>query len=361
MATAQAVQNGRILTIEHPTESQPVLLVFSSNAGQLLRGDRTTANVLTAMKQSAHRKGVPFVMHFQEAGAGIISEKSVGMTRLLEDVFGHEITIFRHGTHESIGQIREGLDQYLASAKSLPVRARSVVHLSVVERRLMRQNQRAAMHTSYDFPLPDGEQGYLLTSGFHYDLGLTSASKRISRLQAEETRQSVERLLQREIDQDEQLLVPARSKPVRGRKGLIIFSGDGNTHAPIGTRWQVDQVAALKQGFGAEIKEATESIEATANLSHSIQQELIEKKHPLFRLAEKLIEDVVGTVDSMTSSNLGERKLDHQFYRDFTIMPDGSLSPLHAFEVIENNVFYGFGNADHYVISTLFGYRSTSV
>jgi hypothetical protein len=54
------------------------------------------------------------------------------------------------------------------------------------------------------------------------------------------------------------------------------------------------------------------------------------------------------------------RKLDHQFYREFTITPDGSFSPLHAFEAIENNVFYGFGNADHYVISTLFGYQSTS-
>jgi hypothetical protein len=38
----------------------------------------------------------------------------------------------------------------------------------------------------------------------------------------------------------------------------------------------------------------------------------------------------------------------------------GQLFSRHAFEAIESNVFYGFGDADHYVISTLFGYQSTS-
>jgi hypothetical protein len=37
--------------------------------------------------------------------------------------------IFRYGPHESVGQIREGLDQYIVSSNNLSVRARSVVHL----------------------------------------------------------------------------------------------------------------------------------------------------------------------------------------------------------------------------------------
>ena len=52
-----------------------------------------------------------------------------------------------------------------------------------------------------------------------------------------------------------------------------------------------------------------------------------------------------------------QTKLDHQFYWDFTITSDGSLVPLHRFDVIENNVYYDFENADHYFISTLFGYH----
>jgi hypothetical protein len=67
MALHKAENKGRILTIEHPTESFPALTVFSGNAGQLLRGDIPTLNVLKAMRRRAHRNGVPFVMHFQEA------------------------------------------------------------------------------------------------------------------------------------------------------------------------------------------------------------------------------------------------------------------------------------------------------
>src|SRR2546421_126533 len=153
-----------------------------------------TLNVLKAMRQRAHRNGVTFVMHLQEAGAG--RKNSAGMTRLLEEVFGDEVAIFRCGPEESNGLIREGLDQYIVSAKNLPVRTRSIVLLPVVKRNVMRRNQRAAVNTSYDFVLPSGEQAYLVTTGFHYDLGLTPISKRVSRLQAQETRWGAEKLIQ---------------------------------------------------------------------------------------------------------------------------------------------------------------------
>ncbi len=347
MVVRNQENQGRILTIEHPTNSVPALMVFSGNAGQLLRGDIPTANILKAMRQRTQRNGVAFAMHFQEAGT--VRKNSVGMTRLLEDVFGDEVVIFRYGPQESNGQVREGLDQYIVSSKNLPVRTRSVVHLPVVERNVMRRNQRAAVNTSYDVVLPDGEQGYLETTGFHYDLGLTPLSKRVSYLQAEETRRGVEKLIQQDIDQEE--------KAVRGRKGLVTFSGDGNTRGFIGTRWQMDRVAALKKGLGDDVAEATEEISVTANLPHSIQQEFIGKKNPLLKATSTIIDTVFEAIDDTTGSKWGERKLDHQFYRDFTITPDGSLLPLHRFDVIENNVYYGFVNADHYFISTLFGYE----
>jgi hypothetical protein len=356
---------GRILTIEHPTESTPALTVFSGNAGQLLRGDGPTVNILKAMRRRARRNGVAFVMHFQEAGA--IRKNSVGMTRLLEDVFGDEIDIFRYGPQESNGNIREGLDQYIVSSQKLAVRARSVVYLTVVERNVMRRNQRAALNTSYDFPLPGGELGYLETTGFHYDLGLTPLSVRISRLQAVETRRGVEKVLQQDIDpvvggQGEAKGVTLdleRLASVRGRKGLVTYSGDGNTRGFIGTRWQMDRVEALKNGLGEEVKEATEEISVTANLPHSIQQEFIGKKNPLLKFAGNIIDDVFEAIDETTGGKWGERKLDHQFFQDFTVTEQGSLEPLHRFDVIENNVFYDFENADHYFISTLFGYQNS--
>jgi len=79
MAVTNEVNQGRILSIEHPTDSSPALMVFSGNAGQLLRGDIPTANILKAMRQRTQRNGVAFVMHFQEAGT--LSKNSVGMTR----------------------------------------------------------------------------------------------------------------------------------------------------------------------------------------------------------------------------------------------------------------------------------------
>ncbi|GER90599.1 hypothetical protein KDW_47610 [Dictyobacter vulcani] len=197
MLISNSTTKGRILTIEHPTESVPAVMVFSGNAGQLLRGDIPTVNILKAMRQRARRNDVAFTMHFQEAGA--VPKSSVGMTRLLEDVFGDEITIFRYGTEETNGQVRAGMDQYLISSKHLSVRARSAIHLPMVERKVMRRNQRVAVNTSFDFTLPDQEHGYLVTTGFHYDLGLTSVSKRISRLQAKETKHGVDKLIQQDI------------------------------------------------------------------------------------------------------------------------------------------------------------------
>jgi len=355
MALRKSENKGRILTIEHPTESSPALMVFSGNAGQLLRGDIPTLNILKAMRQRAQRNGVAFVMHLQEAGA--IGKNSVGMTLLLEEVFGDAITIFRYGPQESNGQVRNGLDQYIVSSQHLTVRTRSIVHLPVVERNVMRRNQRAAINTSYDFVLPDGEQGYLETTGFHYDLGLTPLSVKVSRLQAVETRRGVEKLIRQDIDQQDNSEDSQKMTSVRGRKGLVTFSGDGNTRGFIGTRWQMDRVEALKRGLGDDLQEATEEINVTANLSHSIQQEFIGKKHPLLKLTGNIIDDVIDTIDDTTGSKWGERKLDHQFYRDFTITPAGKLVPLQRFDVIENNVFYDFENADHYFISTLFGYQ----
>jgi hypothetical protein len=375
-------KKGRILTIEHPTDSSPALMVFSGNAGQLLRGDIPTINILKAMRQRAQRNGVPFVMHFQEAGA--LRKNSAGMTRLLEDVFRDEVTIFHYGPQESNGQIRNGLDQYIVSSINLSVRARSVVLLPVVERNVMRRNQRAAVNTSYDFMLPNGEPGYLETTGFHYDLGLTPISARVSRLQAVETRLGVENLIQQDIDppQYSHLSPGSHSSPdsppalycqpercegspkelesIRGRAGLVTFSGDGNTRGFVGTRWQMDRVEALKKGLGEDVKEATEEISVTANLPHSIQQEFMTKKHPLLKLAGNIIDDVIDTLDETTGSKWGERKLDHQFYRDFTVTPKGKLIPLHRFDIIENNVFYAFENADHYFIGTLFGFQMNS-
>ncbi|MBA2677199.1 MAG: hypothetical protein H0U76_02195 [Ktedonobacteraceae bacterium] len=345
------------MTIEHPTDSAPALMVFSGNAGQLLRGDIPTANILKAMKQRTQRNGVAFVMHFQEAGA--ISKNSVGMTRLLEDIFGDDVTIFCYGARESNGQIRPGLDQYSVSSKHLTVRARSVVHLPVVERNVMRRNQRVAVNTSYDFVLPNGEQGYLQTTGFHYDLGLTAVSKRVCRLQAVETRRGVEKLIQQDIDGEGPDAEQNGGTSVRGRKGLVTFSGDGNTRGLVGTRWQIDRTAALKKGLGDNVKEATEEISVTANLPHSIQQEFLGKQHPVLKLAGNVLDDVFEAIEDTTGSKWGERKLDHQFYRDFTISPEGSLVPLEKFDIIENNVFYNFVNADHYFISTLFGFHMT--
>src|SRR5690242_19541153 len=120
MSVRNQEKKGRILTIEHPTDSTPALMVLSGNAGQLLRGDIATINILKAMRRRAHRNGVPFVLHFQEAGA--IRKNSVGMTRLLEEVFGDEVNIFKYGPLESNGLIREGLDQYTVSSKKLAIR-----------------------------------------------------------------------------------------------------------------------------------------------------------------------------------------------------------------------------------------------
>jgi hypothetical protein len=359
---------GRILTIEHPTDSSPALMVFSGNAGQLLRGDTPTVNILKAMRRRAHRNDVAFVMHFQEAGA--VRKNSVGMTRLLEDVFGDEVTIFRYGPQESNGLIREGLDQYTVSSNKLSIRARSVIHLPIVERNVMRRNQRAAVNTSYDLVLPNGEPGYLETTGFHYDLGLTPISSKVSRLQAFETRRGVERLIQQDIDLQQQshpeplVCHPERSEEsqkvvesIRGRVGLVTFSGDGNTRGFVGTRWQMDRVDALKKGLGENVQEATEEISVTANLPHSIQQEFIGKKHPLLKFAGNMLDDVFDVIDDTTGSKWGERKLDHQFFRDFGVTTSGKLVPLQKFDVIENNVFYDFANADHYCIGTLFGFQ----
>ena len=377
MTVRNQEKKGRILTIEHPTDSSPALMVLSGNAGQLLRGDIPTVSILKAMRRRAHRNGVPFVLHFQEAGA--VRKNSVGMTRLLEDVFGDEVTIFQYGPQESNGLIREGLDQYTVSSKTLSIRARSVVHLPVVERNVMRRNQRAAVNTSYDFVLPNGETGYLETTGFHYDLGLTPISKKVSRLQAYETRRGVERLIQQDIDPPQQshpehssachpehssACHPERSEgsqkvveSIRGRAGLITFSGDGNTRGFVGTRWQIDRVDALKKGLGEDVQEATEEISVTANLPHSIQQEFIGKKHPLLKFAGNMLDDVFDVIDDTTGGKWGERKLDHQFFRDFKVTTTGKLVPLQKIDVIENNVFYDFANADHYCIGTLFGFQ----
>jgi hypothetical protein len=361
MAVRNQEKKGRILTIEHPTDSFPAVMVFSGNAGQLLRGDLPTVNILKAMRRRAHRNGVPFVLHFQEAGA--VRKNSVGMTKLLEEVFGDEVTIFHYGPEESNGLIREGLDQYAVSSKTLFIRGRSVVHLPVVERNVMRKNQRAAVNTSYDFVLPNGEQAYLETTGFHYDLGLTPISTKVSRLQAYETRRGVERLIQQDINPlqqghpepgEESQKVP---ESIRGRVGLVTFSGDGNTRGIVGTRWQMDRVDALKKGLGEDVQEATEEISVTANLPHSIQQEFIGKKHPLLKFAGNMLDDVFDAIDDTTGSKWGERKLDHQFFRDFMITHEGKLAPLQKFDVIENNVFYDFANADHYCIGTLFGFQ----
>ncbi len=376
MAVRNQEKKGRILTIEHPTNSAPALMVLSGNAGQLLRGDIPTVNILKAMRQRAHRNGVPFVLHFQEAGA--VRKSSVGMTKLLEDVFGDEVTIFRYGPQESNGLIRKGLDQYTVSSKKLSIRARSIIHLPIVERNVMRRNQRAAVNTSYDFVLPNGEAGYLETTGFHYDLGLTPISTKVSRLQAYETRRGVEMLIQQDIDPLQQcypesspthhpeplLCHPERSEgsqqaleSIRGRIGLITFSGDGNTRGFVGTRWQMDRVDALKKGLGEDVQEATEEIGVTANLPHSIQQEFMGKKHPLLKFAGNMLDDVFDVIDDTTGSKWGERKLDHQFFRDFRVTASGKLVPLQKFDAIENNVFYDFANADHYSIGTLFGFQ----
>jgi hypothetical protein len=356
MLIQNAANKGRILTIEHPTDSAPALMVFSGNAGQLLRGDVPTLNILRAMRQRAHRNGVPFTMHFQEAGAAC--KKSVGMTRLLEDVFGDEIVIFSYGGQETNGQVPIGHDQYLVSSKDLVVRKRSVVHLPVVDRKILRRNQRLAVNTSFDFPLPDGEMGYLETTGFHYDLGLTPASTRVSRLQAVETRWAVEQLMQQDLNPPEMRngQRPAES-PLSGLKGLVTFSGDGNTRGMIGTRWQMDRVEALKKGLGDGVREATEEINVTANLPHSIQQEFLEKEGAFLRLAGHFVNSAIDAIDVTTGNKWGERKLDHQFYRDFIVTAEGLLAPLDGFDIIENNVFYNFANADHYFISTLFGYQ----
>ena len=119
----------------------------------------------------------------------------------------------------------------------------------------------------------------------------------------------------------------------------------------------MDRVDALKKGLGEDVQEATEEISVTANLPHSIQQEFIGKKHPLLKFAGNMLDDVFDAIDDTTGGKWGERKLDHQFFRDFMITAEGKLVPLQKFDVIENNVFYDFANADHYCIGTLFGFQ----
>jgi hypothetical protein len=176
-------------------------------------------------------------------------------------------------------------------------------------------------------------------------------------LQALETRRAVEKLIWQDVDGRGSGSEQKTGTPLRGCKGLVTFSGDGNTRGFIGTRWQLDRIEALKNGLGENVKEATEEINVTANLPHSIQQEFIGKKHPLLKFAGSVIDDMFDAIDDTTGSKWGERKLDHQFYRDFAITSEGTLAPLDRFDVIENNVFYDFENADHYFISSLFGYQ----
>src|SRR5260370_8758857 len=232
MAVHNRENKGRIITVEQQKSSSPGIMVFCGNAGQLLRGDKPTVNILKAIRRRAERNGVPFAIHFQEAGA--VRKNSVGMTRLLEDVFGDEVTIFCYGPQESNGLIRKGLDQYTVSSKKLSIRARSVIHLPIVERNVMRRNQRAAVNTSYDLVLPNGKQGYLETTGFHYDLGLTPITAKVSRLKSLETRRGVESVIQQDIDPQQQCH-PERSegsqklvKSVLGQPRLLTFTADGN-------------------------------------------------------------------------------------------------------------------------------------
>ena len=172
-----------------------------------------------------------------------------------------------------------------------------------------------------------------------------------------ETRRGVDKLIQQDIDPQGITVDQKVVESVRGRAGLVTFSGDGNTRGFVGTRWQMDRVDALKKGLGDDVKEATEEISVTANLPHSIQQEFIGKKRPLLKLAGNIIDDVFDAIDDTTGGKWGERKLDHQFYREFMITAEGLFVPLQRFDVIENNVFYDFANADHYCIGTLFGFQ----
>ena len=70
-----------------------------------------------------------------------------------------------------------------------------------------------------------------------------------------------------------------------------------------------------------------------------------------------MLDYVFDVIDDTTGSKWGERKLDHQFFRDFRITAEGKLVPLQKFDVIENNVFYDFEKSDHYCIVTLFGFQ----
>jgi len=84
----------------------------------------------------------------------------------------------------------------------------------------------------------------------------------------------------------------------------------------------MDRVAALRNGLGGDLAEATEEISVTANLPHSIQQEFIGKKNPLLKFTSTVLDTDIDALDDTTGSKWGERKLDHQFYRDFIITPD---------------------------------------
>ena len=66
--------------------------------------------------------------------------------------------------------------------------------------------------------------------------GLSGAEvgKRVSRLQALETRRGVEKLIQQDIVDKGPSSEENTGKLVRGRKGFVTFSGDGNTRLPTG-------------------------------------------------------------------------------------------------------------------------------
>ena len=68
--------------------------------------------------------------------------------------------------------------------------------------------------------------------------GLSGAEvgKRVSRLQALETRRGVEKLIQQDIVDKGPSSEENTGKPVRRLKGFVTFSGDGNT------RWATGQM-----------------------------------------------------------------------------------------------------------------------
>lgn len=336
---------GRNIILNTPTESIPFLTVFSNNTGQLLRGgDLEAERMLKGLLRQARRNHVPFIIHLQEAGS--ISSDSVGMEKIIQDVFTDKANYWHYGTSNSNGQINLGHDQYtIYSTEGLSPLHQQILLLPQVPRQILRRNQRAAQLSDFLLTLPNGSQQYLIGAGFHYDLDFTKTSREIKFEQAKITRRGVDDMIDNAIENG---LIPSNSE------GIVIFSCDANTHGYPGLPWHRERVEKIMEGLGPDIVEDTKDLTFTASLARSIEQEILSGTINS-NLLKRPITVFTNTVGDAIIMN---RKLDHQFHLNFIVGEEGKYTPIDNIEVIDSYLLIAYQNADHFPIGTLYGIKN---